>query len=44
MFPAMGYGVFGSHGPEGTRLFVSSLATHAFFGFGLWLAVQAVKL
>src|SRR4029078_1221066 len=24
MFPAMGYGFFGAHGPDGTRLFVSS--------------------
>jgi hypothetical protein len=39
MFPAMGYGFFGSHGPAGTRLFVSSLLSHAFFGVGLWIAV-----
>jgi hypothetical protein len=32
MFPAMGYGFFGAHGPEGTRLFVSSLVSHVFFG------------
>jgi Protein of unknown function (DUF2938) len=43
MFPAMGYGLFGTHGPEGTRLFVSSLITHAFFGLGLWMAVRVVK-
>jgi hypothetical protein len=44
MFPAMGYGWFGAHGPDGTRLFVSSLMSHAFFGLGLWLAVRAVRL
>jgi len=30
MFPAMGYGWFGSHGPTGTRLFLASLVTHCF--------------
>jgi hypothetical protein len=40
MFPALGYGFFGSHGPEGTRLFVSSLISHACFGVGLWLAAR----
>ena len=40
MFPAMGYGFFGAHGPEGTRLFTSSLVNHVFFGFGIWLAVR----
>lgn len=43
MFPAMGYGLFGTHGPDGTRLFVSSLTTHAFFGLGLWMAVHVVR-
>jgi hypothetical protein len=36
MFPAMGYGWFGTHGPPGTRLFFSSLVTHCFYGVGLW--------
>ena len=44
MFPAMGYGFFGAHGPEGTRLFVSSLVSHAFFGFGIWIAVRVMSL
>ena len=44
MFPAMGYGFFGSHGPEGTRLFLSSLMNHAFFGIGIWLGVMAAGL
>jgi hypothetical protein len=44
MFPAMGYGLFGSNGPEGTRLFLSSLVSHAFFGLGLWIAVHALKV
>jgi Protein of unknown function (DUF2938) len=43
MFPSMGYGLFGTHGPEGTRLFTSSLMTHAFFGLGLWIAVRVMK-
>jgi hypothetical protein len=38
MFPAMGYGWFGMHGPPKTRLFLSSLVTHAFYGLGLWLS------
>ena len=44
MFPAMGYGFFGANGPEGTRLFISSLISHAFFGVGLWMAIHTVKL
>jgi hypothetical protein len=43
MFPAMGYGFFGTHGPDGTRLFFSSLMSHAFFGLGLWLTVRVVS-
>ena len=37
MFPAMGYGWFGAQSPKGTRLFLSSLANHGFYGLGLWL-------
>jgi hypothetical protein len=37
MFPAMGYRWFGAEGPPGTRLFLSSLANHGFYGLGLWL-------
>lgn len=37
MFPAMGCGWFGSHGPAGTRLFQGSLVAHCFYGVGLWL-------
>ena len=44
MFPSMGYGWFGAHGPAGTRLFVSSLWSHAFFGVGIWLAVKIVSV
>ena len=44
MFPSMGYGFFGAHGPAGTRLFLSSLLGHAFFGVGLWVAVRIVSL
>ena len=40
MFPAMGYGWFGAHGREGTRLFSSSLVSHCFYGIGLWLSVS----
>jgi hypothetical protein len=40
----MGYGLFGSHGPEGTRLFVSSFATHVFFGLGLWVGARVAGL
>jgi hypothetical protein len=44
MFPAMGYGFFGAHGPEGTRLFVSSLVSHVSFGLGIWLGIRAMSL
>ena len=44
MFPAMGYGLFGAHGPVGTRLFVSSLLSHTFFGVGIWIAVRVMSL
>src|SRR5262245_54192039 len=42
MFPAMGYGFFGANGPEGTRLFISSLMSHVFFGVGIWIGVQVM--
>ena len=44
MFPAMGYGFFGAHGPAGTRLFVSSLASHILLGVGLWIASRMMSL
>jgi len=44
MFPAMGYGFFGTYGPDGTRLFVSSLMSHAFFGLGLWVTVRIASV
>jgi hypothetical protein len=40
MFPSMGFGWFGTHGPPGTRLFQSSLVSHVFYGVGLWLGVS----
>ena len=43
MFPAMGYGVFGAHGPIGTRLFQSSLVNHLFYGVGLWLGASILS-
>ena len=43
MFPAMGYGWFGARGPAGTRLFLSSLITHGFYGVGLWLAASILR-
>ncbi len=42
MFPAMGYGFFGTHGPLGTSLFLSSLCSHAFYGLGLWVAMRVI--
>jgi len=44
MFPAMGYGLFGAHGPTGTRLFISSLLNHALFGLGIWIGVRVIHL
>lgn len=43
MFPAMGYGFFGAKGPPGTRLFLSSFVSHAFYGVGLWLGASVVR-
>ena len=43
MFPAMGYGWFGTHGPPGTRLFLSSLVTHCFYGLGLWMGASILS-
>ena len=43
MFPAMGYGWFGSRGPTGTRLFLASFVTHWFYGVGLWLATSMLS-
>jgi hypothetical protein len=43
MFPSMGYGWFGTQGPPGTRLFVSSLVTHCFYGLGLWIAASILS-
>ena len=43
MFPAMGYGWFGSHGPADTRLLPSSLITHCFSGVGLWPATSMLS-
>ena len=42
MFPAMGYGWFGLHGPPNTRLFRSSFVSHTFYGLGLWLGSSLV--
>jgi hypothetical protein len=41
MFPAMGFGMFGTRGPAETQLFLSSLASHAAFGIGIWLGARA---
>ncbi len=41
MFPAMGFGVFGTRGPAETQLFLSSLASHVAFGIGIWLGARA---
>ena len=43
MFPAIGYGWFGTHGPPGTRLFLSSVVTHCIYGIGLWLAASILS-
>ena len=40
MFPCMGFGWFGTHGPPGTRLFLSSFVSHGFYGVGLWLGAS----
>jgi hypothetical protein len=42
MFPAMGYGWFGTNGPPGTRLFLSSFVTHCLYGVGLWIGLLIV--
>ena len=40
MFPAMGDGWFGADGPPGSRLLLSSLVTHGFYGLGLCLGAS----
>jgi Protein of unknown function (DUF2938) len=40
MFPAMGFGLFGSRGPADTQIFLSSLTGHAAFGIGIWLGAR----
>jgi hypothetical protein len=42
MFPAMGFGFFGLHGPEGTMLFRTSFVNHLFFGIGLGVAMHLI--
>jgi hypothetical protein len=42
MFPAMGFGLFGSRGPEEMLLFRTALVNHLIFGAGLALAVALV--
>ncbi len=37
MFPSMGFGFFGLHGPGGSRLIFVPIAGHVVFGFGLAL-------
>jgi hypothetical protein len=42
MFPAMGFGVFGSRGPQEMLLLRTALVNHLLFGLGLALAVVLV--
>jgi hypothetical protein len=42
MFPAMGFGLFGSRGPRELLLFRTALVNHLFFGLGLALAAALV--
>jgi Protein of unknown function (DUF2938) len=44
MFPSMGYGFFGSHGPAGTRLFLSSLMSRAFSASASASGARSVEL
>ena len=37
-----GYGFFGAHGPLGTRLFLGSLCSRAFYGLGLRVAMRVI--
>jgi len=38
-----GDGWFGAHGPPRTRLFLSSLVTHVFYGAGHWLGASILS-
>jgi hypothetical protein len=43
MFPAMGYGPFGSRGPASAHMLRTSLYTHVAFGVGLGLWVTWIR-
>ncbi len=36
VFPALGFGVFGTKGPRELKMFRTSVINHLFYGFGLW--------
>ena len=42
VLPSMGLGVFGRRSPEGTRLALSSLANHLFYGVGMAIGIALV--
>jgi hypothetical protein len=42
MFPAMGFGAFGSKGPDQFLLFRSSLVNHLVYGASLWIPMAVV--
>ena len=42
MFPAMGFGLLGSRGPQEMLLFRTALVNHLFFGLGLALAAALI--
>ena len=44
VYPALGFGAFGSKGPSELRLFTSSVLNHLFYGFGLWWAATVLPL
>lgn len=44
VLPALGFGVFGVHGPPELKLFTSSVLNHLFYGLGLWWSCNLLQL
>ncbi len=43
LMPSYGWGLFGRHGPQGTRPLIASPLNHLGYGIGIWLAVLTEK-
>lgn len=43
LFPALGFGLFGLHGPAELKLLRTSVVNHLFYGVGLWWAANLFR-